>query len=207
MESREITRIVHASLGQYFDRPLAVHELVLGQIDRAHSATADEPEHAILAEREAAILFFHQLLDVPGREELAVDHEVGEQVGVGGHLAAMRLLEFVERRLQRLRFDELAALDVIEKALNRESRHIAVGTAVSSPLVPRSERPSATRANLRANLQALPHTPIFIDSRTRVCHPTSDLMPSTAPNRRHPAKRARQSDKFCQAIGKKRTPG
>src|SRR3954470_13050929 len=120
MESREITRIVHASLGQYFDRPLAVHELVLGQIDRAHSATADEAEHAILAEREAAILLFHQLLNVPGREELAIDHEIGEEVRIGGHLAAMRLLEFVKRSAQRLRLDELTALDVIKKALDRE---------------------------------------------------------------------------------------
>src|SRR5581483_11024376 len=142
MEPRQVAGIVHAPLGQHLDRALAMHELVLGQIDGAHAAAADETEHAVLAEGEAAVLLLHQLLDVPGGEQLAVDEKVGEEVGVGGHLAAVRLLEFVEGGLQRLRLDELAALDVIKKALDREGRHIAVETAV------------ARRCSLAANCQA-----------------------------------------------------
>src|SRR5438093_11777841 len=99
MKTREVARIVYSPLGQHLDRPLAMHELGLGQINRAHAAAANEPQHAILAEREAAILLLHQLLNVPRREELAVDQEVGEQIRVGSQLAAMRLLEFFERGL------------------------------------------------------------------------------------------------------------
>jgi hypothetical protein len=94
-----------------------MHQLVLGQIDGAHTAAADQPQHAILTEEEAAVLLVHQLIDVPLREQALVDQEGGQAIGVG-QLAGVRGLAFVESFLQRLRLDELASLDVIDEALN-----------------------------------------------------------------------------------------
>ena len=82
------------------------------------------------------------------------------------------VLEFVEGGLQRRRLDELTSLDVIKKALDRECRHIAVGTAVGSPLFLRTNRQA------RANLAALPpHSYLHLLSHAYLS-PKVGLVPS-----------------------------
>ena len=79
LESGEIRRIVHAALRQHLDRHTMVHAGMLGQIDAAHAAGAEQAQQLVAAEKEAFMTAFEQLGALPSGNELGLDERVGQR--------------------------------------------------------------------------------------------------------------------------------
>src|SRR5439155_14829951 len=91
---------------QKLDRYPATHELVLAQIDDAHTAGAELFEQLVLADNEAAPLAAQQLVRLKVSEDAVLDERRSELFRLFGqrHDAA----ELLQLRLQAFRFDKAA---------------------------------------------------------------------------------------------------
>ena len=108
VESGEIGRVVDPRLRQHFDRHAAVHQDVLGQINAAHAAGANVAQQLVLAEEEALVSPFEQIVALPAGEETGGDQCSGKEIGVF-QLFGSRPRTYVEQRVvQLIGFDQLA---------------------------------------------------------------------------------------------------
>jgi len=84
---------------------------MLRQVDAAHAAAAEVPQQFVLAQEEALVASFHELVRLPGGDELFFDQRFGQAAGIVGELAAVFFTAFGNGRGQRLLVHQAAALD------------------------------------------------------------------------------------------------
>ncbi len=123
MEAGQIGRIGHAIFRQHFNGHQSLHEHVFGQIDVAHAAAAQMIEQLVIAEHEAAVSTFEQLVTLPGRQQLDANEELA---------AVGRIVQFAGRGFtlplpdggrQPVVFHQTAALDQSQKPVDRKLAH------------------------------------------------------------------------------------
>jgi hypothetical protein len=80
---------VAGAVGEHLDGDAAAHDRVLAQVDLAHAAGAERPQHLVLAtEDEVAPLAAQQLLDVEARQQAVAHQGVGRRPRPVGQGAA-----------------------------------------------------------------------------------------------------------------------
>ena len=118
MEPREIGRVTDARFGQDLNRPLSLHQHVLGQIHAAHTPRANVPQQFVLAEKKALVLLIEELVGVPARDQAGVNQMVSDNFGILWEFAAVLRLERSKGQTQLVFIRQSAALDIIDETLD-----------------------------------------------------------------------------------------
>ena len=71
-----------AVLGQDLDRHAALHQHVLGQVHAAHAAGAQVVQQLVLAEEEALVAAFQQLVALPAGDQAGLDEPTRHRIDV-----------------------------------------------------------------------------------------------------------------------------
>ncbi len=118
VEAGQIRRVFDAVLGQHLDGHAALHQHVLGQVDAAHPAGAQVVQQLVLAQEEALVAAFQQLVGLPAGEQPGLDQPLGDQLGVGDAMpAGLAASSRAEARVEPVLFDQPAAPHEVEKSV------------------------------------------------------------------------------------------
>ena len=136
MEAGQVGGVGNAVLRQDLDGHPPLHEHVLAQVDRAHSARAQLAQKFIAAEKEAAPLAFQQSIALPRGDKVLGDEPPRDFVHVGRELAARLLFQLRNEPLEPVFFHQPTALHQVEECFDVGFGHahtnLAAGTSEAS---------------------------------------------------------------------------